>query len=292
MPPKLSDDVYILGSESTKEKPRLNEGQAYFNILTDGELLPSCLSIQKNEPLRIADVATGTGQWLLDVYNQLPNLSSSRFMGFDVSPALFPPPQALPAQVTLHEHDIRHQFPAEISGTFDVVHARFLKYAFLKTEWEGVLHNMIYLLKPGGYLLWEDSDYSLYSCIPSSLAFTGMVNFDIEFALKSGRDIRHTETLYGLFVSAGLIHCDQVTLFSTDKPELNPLANDLTMRLFSTSFQGMILQGGVEGCRTAYHVKSIIDKVQDEIDNQGLQIVHGIKRIWGQNPVHTTEKKD
>ena len=40
---------------------RLNEGQAYFNILTDGELLSSCLSIRKNEPLRIADVATGTG---------------------------------------------------------------------------------------------------------------------------------------------------------------------------------------------------------------------------------------
>lgn len=129
-------------------------------------------------------------------------------MGFDVSPALFPPPQALPTQVTLHEHDIRHPFAVEVLGTFDVVHARFLKYAFLKTEWEGVLQNMVSLLslsstlcnevdtyhltsiEPGGYLLWEDSDYSLYSCLPSSLAFTEMVNFDIEFALKSGRDIR------------------------------------------------------------------------------------------------------
>ncbi|KAL5364972.1 hypothetical protein BJX96DRAFT_168725 [Aspergillus floccosus] len=187
--PKVSD-VYILGSESIKEKPRLNEGQAYFNILTDGKLLPSCLSIRKNEPLRIADVATGTGQWLLDVYKQLPYLSSSRFMGFDVSSALFPSAQGVPAQMTLHEHDIRHQFPTEFIGIFDVVHARFLKYAFLKTEWEGVLQNMVSLLKPGGYLLWEDSDYSLYSCIPSSLAFTEMVNFDVEFALKSGRDIR------------------------------------------------------------------------------------------------------
>ncbi|GES59526.1 methyltransferase-domain-containing protein [Aspergillus terreus] len=188
MPSKVSE-VYILGSESIKEKPRLNEGQAYFNILTDGELLPSGLSIRKNQPLRIADVATGTGQWLLDVHRQLPDLPSSRFVGFDVSSALFPPPQALPAQVTLYEHDIRHQFPAEFIGTFDVVHARFLKYAFLKMEWEGVLQNMVSLLKPGGHLLWEDSDYSLYSCIPSSSAFTEMVNFDIEFALKCGRDI-------------------------------------------------------------------------------------------------------
>jgi xanthine dehydrogenase molybdopterin-binding subunit B len=40
---------------------RLNEGQAYFHILTDGELLPSHLAIKKDEPLQIADVATGTG---------------------------------------------------------------------------------------------------------------------------------------------------------------------------------------------------------------------------------------
>jgi hypothetical protein len=67
-------------------------------------------------------------------------------VGFDVSSALFPPPQALPAQVTLYEHDIRHQFPAEFISTFDVVHARFLKYAFLNMEWEGVLQNMVSLL--------------------------------------------------------------------------------------------------------------------------------------------------
>jgi hypothetical protein len=91
-------------------------------------------------------------------------------------------------------------------------------------------------------------------------------------------------------VSAGLINCDHVTLFSTDKPELKLLANDLTMRLFSTSLQGMVLQGGVEGCRTAQDVKRIVGRVQDEIDNHGLQIVHGIKRIWGQKPVYSTEK--
>jgi hypothetical protein len=129
-------------------------------------------------------------------------------MGFDVSSALFPQPDDLPAQVTLHEHDIRRPFAADFIGEFDVVHAKFLKYAFRKAEWEVILHNMIALLsmsptyvpklgadyiasiEPGGYLLWEDSDYSLYSSIPSSLAFTEMVSIDIEFALKCGRDIR------------------------------------------------------------------------------------------------------
>ncbi|KAF7168744.1 hypothetical protein CNMCM5623_001650 [Aspergillus felis] len=290
--PSKAANLYILGSEAIKEKPRLNEGQAYFNILTDGELLPSHLAIKKDEPLQIADVATGTGQWLLDVYSQLPDFPSSRFMGFDVSSALFPPPHDLPAQVTLHEHDIRRLFGADFISAFDVVHAKFLKYAFRKTEWEVVLHNVIALLKPGGYLLWEDSDYSLYSSIPSSLAFTEMVNVDIEFARKRGRDIRHTETLFYLFESVGLTHCGQATLFSTDKPKLKLLANDLTMRLFSTSLQGIVAQGGVEGCRTQQEVKDIIDRVQDDIDNHGLQIVHGIKRIWGQMPVSGTAQND
>ncbi|GIC94481.1 class I SAM-dependent methyltransferase [Aspergillus udagawae] len=290
--PSKAANPYILGSEAIKEKPRLNEGQAYFNILTDGELLPSHLAIKKDEPLQIADVATGTGQWLLDVYRQLPEFSSSRFMGFDVSSALFPPPDDLPAQIALHGHDIRRPFAADFIGAFDVVHVKFLKYAFRKTEWEVVLRNVIALLKPGGYLLWEDSDYSLYSSIPSSLAFTEMVNVDIEFALKCGRDIRHTETLFYLFESVGLTHRGQATLFSTDKPELKLLANDLTMRLFSTSLEGMIAQGGVKGCRTQQDVKTIIDRVQDDIDNHGLQIVHGIKRIWGQMPVSSIVQYD
>jgi hypothetical protein len=54
----------------------------------------------------------------------------------------------------------------------------------------------------------------------------------------------------------------------------------------------MVAQGGVEGCRTQQDVKTIIDRVQDDIDNHGLQIVHGIKRIWGQMLVSSTAQDD
>ncbi|KAI1747145.1 hypothetical protein F4782DRAFT_543757 [Xylaria castorea] len=44
-------------------------------------------------------------------------------------------------------------------GTYDVVHARLLVTAMLPSDWEPAVHNLSSLLKPGGFLQWEECDF-------------------------------------------------------------------------------------------------------------------------------------
>jgi hypothetical protein len=52
-------------------------------------------------------------------------------------------------------------FPDAELAQYDVVHARLLIYALKSAEWVKVTSNLSTLLKPGGYLFWEDTNYDL-----------------------------------------------------------------------------------------------------------------------------------
>ena len=71
---------------------------------------------------RIADVGTGTGQWLIDVSHELP---SATVEGFDISKEQFPSSTWLPAQISMNELDIFQPIPSHLEAKFDVVNVRF-----------------------------------------------------------------------------------------------------------------------------------------------------------------------
>ncbi|KAJ5663571.1 hypothetical protein N7507_004302 [Penicillium longicatenatum] len=56
--------------------------------------------IEQHDTMRIADVGTGTGIWLSDLADALPK--TCQLDGFDLSDAMFPSKDALPANVTFH----------------------------------------------------------------------------------------------------------------------------------------------------------------------------------------------
>src|SRR5438105_3456008 len=64
--------------------------------------------------LKIADIGTGTGIWLLDVAKSLS--PTCQFIGFDVSSSAFPPPQTLPPNVSFQVQDMLLPFPASEIG--------------------------------------------------------------------------------------------------------------------------------------------------------------------------------
>lgn len=88
----------------------------------------------------------GAGSWLFELATDFP---SATFTGIDISPVI--PTTIKPRNVFFIQGDILDGLPFE-DNTFDFVHQRILLVAFSLNEWQGVVNEMVRVLKPGGYL--------------------------------------------------------------------------------------------------------------------------------------------
>ncbi|THV46103.1 hypothetical protein BGAL_0416g00040 [Botrytis galanthina] len=109
-----------------------------------------------SDQIRIADVATGNGIWLLDVAREVP--PAARLDGFDISLDQCPPSPWLPANTNLHTWDVYKEPPKQFQETFDIVHVRLITVAIKNNDPRPVLANLRKLLKPGGFLQWDEAD--------------------------------------------------------------------------------------------------------------------------------------
>lgn len=103
----------------------------------------------------IADVATGTGMWLIDVARELP---TAQLDGFDIDLSQAPPQQWLPSNATLRYWNIFEYLPGDLIGKYDFVHVRLLVLVIEQGDPTSLLRNLLKMLKPGGYLQWDDLD--------------------------------------------------------------------------------------------------------------------------------------
>jgi hypothetical protein len=74
--------------------------------------------------MQIADVATGTGAWLLDLASSAPK--GCHFDGWDISDAQFPHESCLPSNVKYGTFDVTAGAPEELVGKYDIVHVGLL----------------------------------------------------------------------------------------------------------------------------------------------------------------------
>lgn len=103
----------------------------------------------------IADVATGTGIWMLDASRELPD---RQFYGFDISLQQCPPADWLPPSIQLQQWDIYGPLPPGFEGMFEVVHIRLLALVIRENNPSPLLQSVKQILKPGGYLQWDELD--------------------------------------------------------------------------------------------------------------------------------------
>lgn len=108
-------------------------------------------------PLRIADLACGTGIWLLDLACELPEPAVLDGLDIDLSKA--PPAQWLPNNVTVHNWDILSPVPEHLVGRYDIVHLRLLILVVEHSDPVPIIQNAYRMLKPGGYIQWDDLNY-------------------------------------------------------------------------------------------------------------------------------------
>ncbi|KAI0842967.1 hypothetical protein F5Y06DRAFT_256565 [Hypoxylon sp. FL0890] len=110
---------------------------------------------REGKSLKIADVGTGTGIWLLDLAPQLD--ASVELLGLDTDITQVGPKEWLPANMSLREWNVLTDVPDDLVAKFDVVNLRLFCWV-IDNDPEPVLKNIIRLLKPGGYLQWGDVD--------------------------------------------------------------------------------------------------------------------------------------
>ncbi|UKZ82806.1 hypothetical protein TrVFT333_010604 [Trichoderma virens FT-333] len=132
-------DDYVLGRDYA-EGLRLETQHLLWNIHNGFTIDPK---IPITPQTKIADLGTGTGVWLLDVATQVP--PTVQLDGFDISDEQFPHKSNVPDNVNFRITDALSKVPDDLLGKYDVVHIRYL----------GPI-----LLKPGGYLQWEEGDLS------------------------------------------------------------------------------------------------------------------------------------
>ncbi|KAI1173221.1 S-adenosyl-L-methionine-dependent methyltransferase [Nemania sp. FL0916] len=258
-----------------EEIPERLDEQHFFTTKTLGFLLHP--NIPTTSPtLKIADIGTGTGVWLLDVATSLP--PTCQLTGFDITASTFPARQSWPPNVCFKAQDMLLPFPASEIGTYDVVAARFVSSASTRAEWSRTIANLSTLLKPGGWLQWIDScNFALYNSVAGTSRaacqeiYDGLEPFRakddlvIGLMMREPANARREDVLRGLgFVD---VHED---VFSTDRlqdPKLQ-LREKGTRNILSCFLGCLEELAGVEGSDwNKERVERLREAAMKEVDN-------------------------
>ena len=175
-PPKHTDESYVLNRNYTATT-RLNcqfflwklelgyslhpsiilpsSSPQSASTSTDSLPLPEPRSASHLSAPHIADLATGTAIWPLDIARTFP---TAQIDGFDISLQQSPPPEWLPKNVTVREWDIFSDLPPDLQGVYDIVHIRLLLLVVRNNDPRPALRNAMQMLKAGGWIQWDELD--------------------------------------------------------------------------------------------------------------------------------------
>lgn len=245
-------------------------------------LHPSIVAALPANP-RIADIATGTGRFLLRLRELYPN---AILEGSDISSALYPPLSELPPNMTLTVLDIKKPVPEELHGKFDVVHVRMLVAGMLSKDWAPAVNNLSRMLKPGGFLQWEEGDFvglkHLRGGVDSqveTLRFMGRAFFN---ALRESFSYGWN-TLPGHMQAAGLDPVLKDIVSSDRVPETREKS---TINSIQPVFKWarLMTERGAPGAMTSEEIERLEKKAYEEI-RSGSYVRYDIYVICGRRPL-------
>ncbi|KAI3342285.1 S-adenosyl-L-methionine-dependent methyltransferase [Ustulina deusta] len=237
--------------------------------------------LESKPSLAIADVCTGTGVWAVSVAEQLPN---AQIRGFDIDTSKFttnPPPH-----VQLQYGDVFEPFPSGLLGKFDLVHARFLVSLLRKEDWVPVARNFMTLLRPGGWILWEDSGPFEFRVLPITPGWTKYATLNWSFCNAQGMDLRMPATLTTHLEEAGFVDLMEKDYHTSPYDKLDTGTKESMVRLAYQSFLGMVASGKVEEMKTEAQAKIAANEIRKEFE-QGALCFWTLNRVWGKKPAQS-----
>ncbi|KAI2828072.1 hypothetical protein CBS147343_1949 [Aspergillus niger] len=190
-----------------------------FNLHPSIDLGPA------GETVRIADLATGTAIWLCDLMRD-PAMApyTLQLDGLDVDLKNAPAPEWVAPSISLRQWNIFDEVPDDLRGKYDVVHLRLLVLVVQESNPLPIIDKVFQLLKPGGYIQWDDLNYpdTIVAKPPTAQQgnqATPACDAFVQFAQSNGRNdwvLDLPQSLmegHGGFVNAELFHF-------RDRPEL------------------------------------------------------------------------
>ena len=108
-----------------------------------GYLLHPTIPTDK-EGLQIADVACGTGIWLVELARILP--ASTKLDGYDISSEQYPAKEWLPKNVTLGTLNALDTVPDALRGKYDIVHISLFVMLVRNEDPGPILNNLMLML--------------------------------------------------------------------------------------------------------------------------------------------------
>ena len=102
--------------------------------------------IQIIQLILIVCISCGAGSWLFDMASEFHDPS---FIGIDISAVI---PQGIkPQNIEFVQGNILDGLPFE-DNTFDFIHQRLLIVGIPSDKWQGLIDEVVRVLKPGGYM--------------------------------------------------------------------------------------------------------------------------------------------
>ncbi|KAM0350632.1 hypothetical protein ACHAPU_003118 [Fusarium lateritium] len=232
-------------------------------------LIPSSIKFHLDSlghPPAVADVGTGTGIWLRDLAREVN--SSARLDGFDIDTSKFLPPKDLPGNVKLSLGDVFEPIPKNLVGQYDLVHSRLLTAVLRAGDWEPVAKNLMSLLRPGGYMLWDETGFTTFSATPNTEAYQKWISTDVRYGLSVGRDVTSPMSLERHLTKAGYVGCSHQDFSSVSgDSEVQKISGNTLVNYARQSLNGIASRGEFEWIRSHDDANEHSDLLQSEIDN-------------------------
>ncbi|KAI4603902.1 hypothetical protein KJ359_000022 [Pestalotiopsis sp. 9143b] len=149
-------------------------------------------SLAGAQELKVADLACGNGVWLNELAGQLAGKGiAAGLKGYDINPANFPAPAFLPSTVELKTLDVLSTpLQQKLIGAFDVVHVRAFASIIVNSNITPLLTAALSLLKPGGWLQWEETKADRFLVQSPSPEVTSTACDTISHILKASGEAR------------------------------------------------------------------------------------------------------
>jgi len=143
---------YLIGDRSHIAACRLNLQHYLWKAAIGYNVHPS---IPISSAKIVADIAAGTCMWLVD---EATNYPAVQFEAFDNNLAQVPNASLIPKNCSIKYWNFLEDLPEEMIGRYDFVHIRLLVLAIEQSQLPLVLRKILKMLKPSGYLQWDELD--------------------------------------------------------------------------------------------------------------------------------------